>query len=114
MGEQSVSANPPSSNDEKSGTKENDGEKTGGKGNDVPKPSVDYPGDDPTVPPGEDWEWRGPDAPRGDRGAWYNPKTKESLKPDLNHEPPVGPHWDYGTKGKPSYRWYPNGTFELK
>ena len=29
-------------------------------------PNVKYPGDDPTVSPGEEWEWRGPE----DKGSW--------------------------------------------
>jgi RHS repeat-associated protein len=44
---------------------------------------------DPTKAPHPDFEWRGP----SDKGAWYNPKTGESLRPDLNHPPGVAPHW---------------------
>jgi RHS repeat-associated protein len=46
---------------------------------------------DPKQKPHPDFEWRGPD----DKGAWYNPKTGESLWPDMNHANPIGPHWDY-------------------
>ena len=70
---------------------------------------MEYPGDDPTQAPGPDWEWRG-----GDKGSWYNPKTGETLRPDLNHPEPIKPHWDYKTPDKTWYRWYPDGTFELK
>ena len=28
-------------------------------------------------------------------GAWYNPETKTSLSPDLNHPDPIPLHWDY-------------------
>jgi hypothetical protein len=71
----------------------------------------DYPGDDPNVSPGEDWEWRGPK----DKGSWYNPKTGETLHPDLNHTPPEGPHWDYiPYKNGPQYRLYPDGSFVPK
>lgn len=42
-------------------------------------------------PPAAGWEWRGP----AEIGAWYNPRTGESLRPDLKHPLPVGPHWDY-------------------
>ncbi len=58
-------------------------------------------GKDPTPPknpaesPGEGWEWRGKDPPGGERGAWHNPDTGESLHPDLDHPAPIGPHWDY-------------------
>lgn len=51
----------------------------------------------PRNKPGAGWEWRGPK----DKGSWYNPKTKESLRPDLKHGPPQGSHWDYvDPKGK--------------
>ena len=30
----------------------------------------------------------------GDKGAWVNPNTGDSLHPDLNHPMPIGPHWD--------------------
>jgi hypothetical protein len=55
--------------------------------------------------------------PPGTRGNWHNGKTQESLNPDLNHSPPVGPHWDY-SKGKNtdrrSWRLFPDGKFEEK
>lgn len=54
---------------------------------------------DPSKPPGEGWEWRGKGPPGSGQGSWYNPKTGESLHPDLNHGPPIGPHWDYNRPG---------------
>ncbi len=81
----------------------------------TPRPSVPYPGGDPRVPPGPGFEWRGrPGSVPGDgRGSWYNPKTKESLYPDLNHKPPMPPHWDYKTpQGR--WRWFPDGSFTPK
>jgi RHS repeat-associated protein len=65
--------------------------------------------DDPTVSPGPDWEWRGP----GDKGSWYNPKTGESLHPDLDHPGPIGPHYDYRAPNGDWYRWYPDGSVSL-
>lgn len=52
---------------------------------------------DPTKPPGQGWQWRGrPGSVPGSKdGSWYNPGTKESLRPDLDHGPPHGEHWDY-------------------
>ncbi len=74
-------------------------------------PDVKYPGNDPNVPPGENWEWRGPEK----KGAWYNPETGESLHPDLDHKPPIGPHWDYTPfKKGPQFRIKPDGTVEPK
>lgn len=61
-----------------------------GGGSIVPTPPAD-----PTQSPGEGWEWRGQQPVGGDKGAWYNPNTGESLHPDLDHPLPIGPHWDY-------------------
>ena len=58
-------------------------------------PDIEYPGDDPTVPPGDDYEWHGKEPVGGDKGAWVNDSTGEQLHPDLNHPMPKGPHWDY-------------------
>ncbi len=70
-----------------------------------------YPGDDPTIPPGDGYEWRGKQPVGGDKGSWVNKNTGEQLHPDLNHPAPKGPHWDYtdpsGTK------WYIKPTGEI-
>lgn len=58
-------------------------------------PDVKYPGDDGSIPPGDDYEWHGKLPIGGDKGAWVNPITGEQWHPDLNHAPPKGPHWDY-------------------
>jgi hypothetical protein len=70
----------------------------------------------PAQPPGPGWEWRGnPDSPVGsDEGAWYNPETKESLHPDLEHPEPIGPHYDYKAPNGSEYRIYPDGRIEPK
>lgn len=74
-------------------------------------PTVEYPGDDPTTPPEEGMEWRGQKPVGGDKGSWYDPKTGKSWHPDLNHQPPIGPHWDYTPgKGQPSWRVFPDGS----
>lgn len=76
----------------------------------IPRPSVPYPGSNPARPPGPDFEWRG-----GPQGQWYNPRTTESLRPDLDHGPPEGPHWDYTYRGTEySWRYYPDGSLEPK
>ena len=55
-----------------------------------------YPNyDDPSQPPGPGWEWRGTGPPGSRQGSWYNPSTNQSVHPDLNHDPPKGPHYDY-------------------
>jgi hypothetical protein len=42
-------------------------------------------------------------------------ETGEWLHPDLNHELPIGPHWDYGIRGSSQiFRIFPDGTILLK
>ncbi|MHB8263774.1 MAG: RHS repeat-associated core domain-containing protein, partial [Acidimicrobiales bacterium] len=50
---------------------------------------------DPAQPPGPGWEWRGTGPPGSGRGNWFNPQTDQHLYPDLNHDYPKGPHYDY-------------------
>ena len=70
-----------------------------------------YPGNDPAVPPGAGYEWRGRGEPGSPQGNWYKPSTGEWMRPDLNHKPPIPPHWDYGPgKGIPKIRIFPPGT----
>ena len=52
-----------------------------------------FPGYDPTKAP-KGFEWRGSDAPITGKGNYVNVQTGEWLHPDLNHGPPIGPHWD--------------------
>ena len=76
---------------------------------------IKYPGADPSKAP-RGYVWRGKPGtkPGGKQGAWYNPKTGESLHPDLTHKGPIGPHWDYiDTAGK-KWRIYPDGRMEPK
>jgi hypothetical protein len=78
-------------------------------------PLAEFP-KDPKVPPGPGFEWKGkPWSQPGDRyGNWYNPKTGESLHPDMDHKPPIEPHWDYYAPDGKVYRWFPDGRLELK
>ena len=74
---------------------------------------------DPSVPPksadGTEWVWVGPDDPGGKRGAWVNPKDrKESVHPDLDHAPPIGPHYDHNRRKGKGHRVYPDGRREPK
>ena len=57
-----------------------------------------WPGDDPTLSPGDGFEWRGKKPIGGDKGAWYNSFTRDSLHPDLNHPAGIEPHWDWINK----------------
>jgi RHS repeat-associated protein len=68
--------------------------------------------DDPSQSPGDDWEWRGSGPPGSSDGAWHNPKTGESLHPDLDHPDPVDPHYDWISPGGERFRIYPDGRVE--
>jgi RHS repeat-associated protein len=80
----------------------------------------DAPADGPPIPdkpdqcPGEGWEWRGKQPVGGDKGAWHNPETGESLHPDLDHPAPIGPHWDYTDRNGKGWRIFPDGRREPK
>jgi Bacterial toxin 37 len=92
---------------------EGDGDEGGGgdEGGDGEPPT---PPEDPSQPPGPDWEWRGQQPPGCDKGSWYNPNTGESLHPDLNHPDPIGPHWDYTSPDGTASRIMPDGTMVPK
>ena len=88
-------------------------EETGGGGEgketDPEPPDVTYPGNDPKKAP-KGTEWRGKGEPGSKEGNYYNPQTGESWHPDLDHPEPIGPHWDYNSKGNTSKGWrvYPD------
>jgi hypothetical protein len=63
----------------------------------------------PAISPGPGWEWRG-----GSQGAWYNPNTRESLRPDLNHPIGIAPHWDYRDPNRQDWRIFLDGRVERK
>jgi RHS repeat-associated protein len=86
---------------------ENAGENATSEGETCPVPPA-VP-DNPDQSPGEDWEWRGKGKPGGKEGSWYNPKTGESLHPDLDHPPPIGPHWDWKDSSGRQWRVPPGG-----
>jgi len=68
-------------------------------------PAIKFPGTTPSKAPLPGYEWRGRpgSSPGSAEGNWYNPATRESLRPDLNHPAPIGPHWDYRD---PSGQWW--------
>jgi RHS repeat-associated protein len=78
------------------------------------KPSVTPP----VIPPGwkgdtapyPGWVWKGPDAPGGKRGGWVSPDGDQSLHPDLDHKPPIGPHVDWNDPSGGRWRIFPDGT----
>jgi hypothetical protein len=63
-----------------------------------------FPGANPAkAPNGFEWKGKPGSTPGSKDGNWYNPKTGESLRPDLDHPDPIGPHWDYKD---PSGNWW--------
>ena len=82
----------------------------------VPEPPLEQFPTDPAQPPGAGYEWRGaPGSNPGDNnGNWYNPNTGESIHPDLQHEPPIGPHMDYKAPDGKWYRWFPDNAMREK
>ncbi len=74
----------------------------------IQTPDVKYPGDDPTQPPGDNYEWRGPDPQGGKRGAYANIDGSDSWHPDLDHPDGVAPHWDYNDPFGHKWRVYPD------
>ena len=69
---------------------------------------------EPTKSPGKGWEWRGAGKPGSSAGNWYNPKTKESLHPDLWHAEGIAPHWDFKASNGKWYRIFSDGTIKPK
>lgn len=72
-----------------------------------------------TTSPDKGFEWKGQGNPGSSQGNWVKgigKGTREVLHPDLDHKPPVGPHWDYQGPAfpKPGVRLYPDGTWENK
>jgi hypothetical protein len=61
---------------------------------------------------GEGWN-----PPVNPKANWFNRDTGESLRPEPNHDPPIGPHWDYDYRTNPNpegWRIYPDGRVEPK
>jgi RHS repeat-associated protein len=81
----------------------------------APDPGIPWPGSDPAkAPPGYEWKGRPGSQPGGKEGNYHNPRTGESLRPDLDHPAPVKPHWDYRDTSGNWWRWNPDGTFDPK
>jgi RHS repeat-associated protein len=81
----------------------------------------DFDFNDPARPPiwpgGRESEWSGPGPIGSKEGAWVNPDNRgQSIKDNLDHRPPIGPHWDLNDRGcRPSrYRCFPDGSVKPK
>jgi RHS repeat-associated protein len=67
----------------------------------------------PATPPGSKFEWKGKPPEGNEEGSWFDPETREYLRPHLG-ESSHGPHYDY--RGEDGTRWriYPEGRIEPK
>ena len=80
-------------------------------GNSSNTSNMRYPGNDPTKCDVPGFEWKGSGSPISGHGNYVNVQTGEWLHPDLNHGPPIGPHWDYGVRGSSqTFRLFPDGS----
>ena len=74
-----------------------------------------FPGFNATkAPEGFVWKGKPGSTPGSKEGNFFNPKTGESLRPDLNHGDPIGAHWDYRDANGNWYRLFPDGRMESK
>lgn len=71
-------------------------------------------GDDPARCPGEGFEWKGKGEPGSKQGSWFNKPKGEGLRADLDHPPPVKPHWDYENSAGRKARLYLDGSSKWK
>lgn len=86
-----------------------------GQGGRIYSTIPDFPGNNPLqAPKGFTWRGKQGSAPGSKDGNYYNPKTDESLRPDLSHEEPIGPHWDYRDPTGKWYRIFPDNRKEPK
>lgn len=70
-----------------------------------------FPGNNPAkAPKGFEWKGQPGSKPGSKDGNWYNPKTGESLRPDLNHPNPIGLHWDYKDSSGKWWRIFSDGN----
>ncbi len=72
-----------------------------------------YP-EKPNEPPGPGYIWKGDGPPGSSRGSWVNSDTGEVFHPDLEHGPPIGPHYDYTDPNGNQWRVFPDGRVEPK
>jgi RHS repeat-associated protein len=81
----------------------------------TPSSKPGWPGNNPAQsPPGSTWRGKPGSTPGSSQGNYYNPRTGESFRPDLDHPEPIGPHWDYRAPDGTWYRIMPDGTMVPK
>ncbi len=67
----------------------------------------------PANPPGSKFEWKGKGEPGSEEGSWFDPETREYLRPDVKPSS-HGPHYDYRGEDGTEYRIYPDARIEEK
>jgi RHS repeat-associated protein len=67
----------------------------------------------PTTPPGSKFEWKGKGEPGSEEGSWFDPETREFLRPHFKPSK-HGPHYDYRAPDGSEWRIYPEGWIEPK
>lgn len=67
----------------------------------------------PAESPGSKFEWRGKGEPGSEEGSWFDPETREYLRPHFG-ESSHGPHYDYRGEDGTEYRIYPDSRIEEK
>jgi hypothetical protein len=82
---------------------------------DLPDVSFTDPTQAPIDRQGHAWVWIGRGPIGGKEGSFVNPlNSDESLRPDLSHALPIGPHWDYTFSHRGSWRLFPDRTLRRK
>ncbi len=67
----------------------------------------------PATSPGSKFEWKGKGEPGSEEGSWFDPETREYLRPDFKPSS-HGPHYDYRAPDESEWRIYPDGRIEPK
>lgn len=65
--------------------------------------------------PGPGYVWKGSGSPGSSQGSWVNAAEGQTIHPDYQHGPPIGPHADWTIEGQPNgYRLFPDGSIAPK
>ncbi len=67
----------------------------------------------PAASPGSKFEWKGKGEAGSEEGSWFDPETREYLRPDFKPSS-HGPHYDYRAPDESTWRIYPDGRIEPK
>lgn len=68
----------------------------------------------PDLPPSLNWIWKGTGEPSTGKGSWVNKTCNVKVRPDFDHNLPIGPHADLIDEDKIGWRVFPGGGYEPK